>query len=143
MPAPSWVSSLPAINASLNGLAFLLLLTGFVLIKRGYQEAHRRAMLAAFATSVLFLACYLLYHFMIQGPKKFTGTGTIPTVPAVYYVILVTHVVLAAMVPVLAIVTIRRALKQDWERHRRIARITFPIWVYVSLTGVMIYLMLY
>lgn len=143
MPDPAWVSSLPTINASLNGLAFLLLLTGFALIKRGYREAHRRTMLAAFATSVLFLACYLLYHFMIQGPKKFTGTGTIPAVPAVYYVILVTHVVLAAVVPILAIVTIRRGLKQDWVRHRRIARITFPVWVYVSLTGVMIYLMLY
>ena len=142
---PSWVSSLPAVNASLNGLAFVLLVVGWVLIRRGHRDAHKKTMLAAFGTSILFLAVYLLYHgamvhYTGEGQVKFQGTGAIRTV---YFVILISHVLLAIAVPVLAIMTIRRGLKQQWEAHRRIARITFPIWVYVSLTGVIIYLMLY
>ena len=142
---PSWVSSLPAVNASLNGLAFVLLVVGWVLIRRGHRDAHKKTMLAAFGTSILFLTVYLLYHgamvhYTGEGQVKFQGTGAIRTV---YFVILISHVLLAIAVPVLAIVTIRRGLKQQWEAHRRIARITFPIWVYVSLTGVIIYLMLY
>ena len=142
---PSWVSSLPAVNASLNGLAFVLLVVGWVLIRRGHRDAHKKTMLAAFGTSILFLTVYLLYHgamvhYTGEGQVKFQGTGA---VRAVYFAILITHVVLAVAVPVLAIVTIRRGLRQQWEAHRRIARITFPIWVYVSLTGVIIYLMLY
>jgi len=142
---PAWVSSLPAVNASLNGLAFGLLVCGWVLIRRGHRDAHKRTMLAAFATSILFLTVYLLYHGAMHhytgtGQVKFQGTGTIRTV---YFAILISHILLAIAVPVLAIVTIRRGLKQQWEAHRRIARITFPIWVYVSLTGVIIYLMLY
>ena len=142
---PSWVSSLPAVNASLNGLAFVLLVVGWVLIRRGHRDAHKKTMLAAFVTSILFLTVYLLYHgamvhYTGEGQVKFQGTGAIRTV---YFVILISHVLLAIAVPVLAIMTIRRGLKQQWEAHRRIARITFPIWVYVSLTGVIIYLMLY
>lgn len=142
---PSWVLSLPAVNASLNGLAFGLLVIGWVLIRRGHRDAHKKTMLAAFVTSILFLTVYLLYHgamvhYTGEGQVKFRGTGTIRTV---YFVILISHVLLAIAVPVLAITTIRRGLKQQWEAHRRIARITFPIWVYVSLTGVIIYLMLY
>ena len=142
---PAWVSSLPAVNASLNGLAFSLLVVGWVLIRRGHRDAHKRTMLAAFATSILFLSCYLLYHGAMHhytgtGQVKFQGSGAIRTV---YFTILISHILLAIAVPVLAIVTIRRGLKQQWEAHRRIARITFPIWVYVSLTGVIIYLMLY
>ena len=142
---PTWVLSLPAVNASLNGLAFVLLVVGWVLIRRGHRDAHKKTMLAAFGTSILFLTVYLLYHgamvhYTGEGQVKFRGTGTIRTV---YFVILISHVLLAIAVPVLAITTIRRGLKQQWEAHRRIARITFPIWVYVSLTGVIIYLMLY
>ena len=142
---PSWVSSLPAVNASLNGLAFVLLVVGWVLIRRGHRDAHKKTMLAAFGTSILFLTVYLLYHgamvhYTGEGQVKFQGTGAIHTV---YFVILISHVLLAIAVPVLAIMTIRRGLKQQWEAHRLIARITFPIWVYVSLTGVIIYLMLY
>ena len=142
---PSWVSSLPAVNASLNGLAVVLLVVGWVLIRRGHRDAHKKTMLAAFGTSILFLTVYLLYHgamvhYTGEGQVKFQGTGAIRTV---YFVILISHVLLAMAVPVLAIMTIRRGLKQQWESHRRIARITFPIWVYVSLTGVIIYLMLY
>jgi len=135
----NWVESLPAVNATLNGSAFLLLVTGWILIKRGHRDAHKRVMLSAFTVSILFLVCYVIYHVQV-GSKSYTGTGAIR---GVYYIILVTHVVLATSVPVLAIITIRRALRGDLERHRRIARVTLPIWVYVSITGVIIYVMLY
>ncbi|MEC9007729.1 MAG: DUF420 domain-containing protein, partial [Planctomycetota bacterium] len=120
---PSWVSSLPAVNASLNGLAFVLLVVGWVLIRRGHRDAHKKTMLAAFGTSILFLTVYLLYHgamvhYTGEGQVKFQGTGAIRTV---YFVILISHVLLAMAVPVLAIMTIRRGLKQQWEPHRRIA----------------------
>lgn len=142
---PDWVESLPTVNASLNGLAFTLLIIGRVLIHRGHRDAHKKTMLAALATSTLFLATYLLYHVAMQhytgqSEVKFQGTGPIR---AVYFVILVSHVLLAITVPVLAIMTVRRGLKQQWQAHRKIARITFPIWVYVSLTGVIIYVMLF
>jgi protein SCO1/2/putative membrane protein len=142
---PDWVESLPTVNASLNGLAFTLLIIGRVLIHRGHRDAHKKTMLAALATSTLFLASYLLYHVAMQcytgqSAVKFQGTGPIRTV---YFVILVSHVLLAITVPVLAIMTVRRGLKQQWQAHRKIARITFPIWVYVSLTGVIIYVMLF
>jgi protein SCO1/2/putative membrane protein len=143
--APAWVFRLPAVNASLNGLAGVLLLAGFVLIKTGRRRAHETAMLSAFVTSSLFLAFYLLYHFALwhftgESSRKFTGTG--PT-RVVYLSILLTHVVLAATVPVLAGITIYRGLTSQWERHKRLARITLPIWLYVSVTGVIIYVMLY
>jgi uncharacterized membrane protein YozB (DUF420 family) len=139
---PDWVSSLPAVNASLNGLATVLLLVGFAFIKRRRVIAHRNTMLSAFAVSVVFLGCYLTYH-------GYAGSKPFPRVPVAglretYLVILATHVVLAAAVPFLAVVTIWRALvKQDFVRHRRIARVTYPIWLYVSVTGVVIYVMLY
>ncbi|MAX36098.1 DUF420 domain-containing protein [Gimesia sp.] len=143
--APDWVYQLPALNATLNGLATILLMVGYWFIRHGEQQKHKKTMLTAFGTSVLFLVFYLLYHFALQSytgtaSRKFEGTGLIRPI---YYFILITHVVLAAAVPVLAWVTIRRGLKQQWEAHRKIAKITFPIWLYVSITGVVIYFMLY
>lgn len=145
MDIPDWVQSLPAVNAALNGLATVLLVAGYVFIRRGKVEAHKRAMLTAFATSILFLACYLTYHGALHqytgaGHRSFPDVGLLKTV---YLVILVSHVLLAITVPVLASITIYRGLKGDWPRHRRIAKITFPIWLYVSVTGVIIYWMLY
>ena len=143
--APDWVMQLPTINAALNGLATILLMVGYGFIRKGEREKHKKTMLTAFGTSVLFLVFYLIYHFALQSytgdaSRKFQGEGLIRPV---YYFILITHVVLAAAVPVLAWMTIRRGLKQQWEAHRRIAKITFPIWLYVSITGVVIYFMLY
>ena len=117
MPPPTWVGSLPAVNAGLNTLALLLLVGGWVLIRRGHRDAHRRTMLVAFATSIVFLACYLVYHaarhhYTGAAQMRFAGTGAIRIV---YFTILISHVFLAAVVPVLAIVTIRRGLRQQWE----------------------------
>ncbi|MBK9167576.1 MAG: DUF420 domain-containing protein [Bryobacterales bacterium] len=133
------VQDLPTVNASLNSVATVLLVTGYVLIRQGRREAHRKVMLAALATSALFLVCYLVYHFQV-GSVRFQGTGTIRTV---YFSILLTHTVLAAAVPPLALITLSRALKSRWALHRRIARWTLPIWLYVSVTGVVVYWMLY
>lgn len=143
--APAWVLRLPAVNASLNGLATALLLLGFVMIKQKKVTAHRNCMAAAFLISILFLACYLTYHFGLQyytgeSSKKFTGPAPIR---AVYLSILITHILLAVAVPVLAVGTLLQAWKQNWARHQTWARITFPIWLYVSVTGVVIYGMLY
>lgn len=145
MVAPDWVLTLPAVNASLNALAGVLLLVGYWLIKTGRREAHKVAMLSAFGTSVVFLVCYLVYHAALhhytgESGKKFPGTGVIR---AVYLSILVSHILLAFTLVFLPLMTIYRAWKQQWDRHRAVARITFPIWVYVSATGVIIYLMLY
>jgi uncharacterized membrane protein YozB (DUF420 family) len=137
--APAWVLWLPTVNAGLNSLATVLLCVGFALIKAGRRDAHKQVMLAAFATSCVFLACYVVYHANVLS-KKFLGEGA---VRYVYYTILLTHVVLAAAVPVLALRTIYLGLKQRWDAHRKLARITFPIWLYVSITGVVIYAMLY
>lgn len=143
--APDWVMQLPALNAGLNGLATILLVVGYIFIRKGEQDKHKKTMLTAFGTSILFLVFYLVYHFALQSytgdaSRKFQGEGLIRPI---YYFILLTHVVLAAAVPILAWMTIRRGLKQQWEAHRRIAKITFPIWLYVSVTGVIIYFMLY
>ncbi len=132
-------ADLPTVNASLNGLAAILLSVGYILIRQGRREAHRKVMLAAFATSVLFLICYLVYHFQV-GSVRFQKTGLVRTV---YFTILISHTVLAAAVPPLAIVTLSRALKARFAAHRAIARWTLPIWLYVSVTGVMVYWMLY
>lgn len=145
MEAPDWVYTLPTVNAGLNSLATVLLIVGFVLIKRGRRDAHKKVMLTAFATSILFLGFYLGYHFAL---KHYTGASSQPflgqgAIKPVYFTILITHVILAAAVPVLALITIYRGLKAQWEKHRRIAKVTFPIWLYVSVTGVIIYLMLY
>ena len=142
---PSWAARLPRTNAMLNGLATLLLLVGFSAIKAGRVECHERMVRLALGVSVAFLGCYLAYHFALhqytgEHGKKFEGDGTLRTI---YYAILFSHVVLAATVPVLAPITIYRGLKGHLAQHRRIARITFPIWLYVSVTGVIIYWMLY
>lgn len=136
---PAWALKLPAVNATLNGIAALLLISGYVLIKRGKRDAHRNAMLAAFAMSILFLTCYLIYHYYVPS-KRFEGPIGLKLI---YYPILISHVILAVFVPFMAGKTIFRAFKQNWVGHRRIARITYPIWIYVSVTGVIIYLMLY
>jgi uncharacterized membrane protein YozB (DUF420 family) len=130
---------LPSVNAFLNATAAVLLVWGYTLIRRKRIEQHRQVMTAAFVTSCLFLVCYLVYHAQV-GSKHFPGTGAIRTV---YLTILATHTVLAAAVPVLAIITLRRGLAGKYDRHRRIARWTLPIWLYVSVTGVVVYLMLY
>jgi len=135
------VMMLPALNATLNGIATILLLTGFLLIRRKRIKAHRRVMLTAFCVSILFLMSYVTYHAMRGGMA--TPFGGVGVVRAVYFATLISHVVLAAVLPVLAIVTIRRALKGRYDRHRAIARWTLPVWLYVSVTGVIIYFMLY
>lgn len=134
-----WVSSLPAVNASLNGLSFLLLISAYVQIRRGNREAHRKLMLSACASSVLFLISYLVYHNN-SGMTKFAGEGWSRTA---YFFILFTHIPLAAIVVPLAITTLTFGLTERFDRHRRIARITFPIWLYVSVTGVLVYFFLY
>jgi uncharacterized membrane protein YozB (DUF420 family) len=132
-------SALPHLNAGLNATSFLLLLVGFYFIRRGRVAAHRASMVAALAVSGLFLVSYVVYHYN-YGSVKFTGQG--PVRP-VYFFILFTHVVLAAAIVPLVFVTVRRALRRDYVRHRRIARWTYPLWLYVSVTGVVVYLMLY
>ena len=133
------LSTLPTLNAILNATAALLLLTGYYSIRRRRIAQHRACMIAAFVVSVLFLVSYLTYHAQV-GSRRFAGTGTIRTV---YLSILFTHTVLAAAVPFLAIITLRRALAERFDRHKAIARWTLPIWLYVSVTGVIVYLMLY
>ena len=131
--------NLPTVNASLNSLAALLLVVGYFAIRSGRIEVHRRLMLSAFSCSVLFLISYLIYHYNV-GSVRFQGTGPIRTV---YLSILLTHTVLAAAVPFLAAYTLFRGLKRQDEKHRKIARWTLPIWLYVSVTGVIVYWMLY
>ena len=133
------VHSLPAVNASLNATATVLLVTGYSLIRARRVTAHKKVMLTTFAVSVAFLICYLVYHSQV-GSVRYQKTGPIR---AVYFTILITHTLLAAAVPILAVITLRRALKGDFKRHRAIARWTFPIWLYVSVTGVVVYFMLY
>jgi len=133
------VHDLPSVNAALNATAAALLTWGYTLIRRRRVEIHRKVMLAAFATSSLFLVCYLTYHFQV-GSVRFPKTGAIRTV---YLTILTSHTLLALTVPFLAIVTLRRGLAARFDKHRRIARWTLPIWLYVSVTGVVVYVMLY
>jgi len=130
---------LPALNAALNALSAVFLATGWLLIRAGRREAHKRAMLAAVACSTLFLSSYLVYHAQV-GSVRFTGRGP---VRLVYFAILISHTILAVAVVPLALVTLVRALQERFDRHRRIARITLPIWGYVSVTGVVVYWMLY
>ena len=130
---------LPAVNALLNATAAVLLVWGYTLIRRKRIQAHRRVMTAAFVTSCVFLVCYLIYHYQV-GSVRFPKTGAIRIV---YLSILATHTVLAATVPVLAIITLRRGLAARYDKHRRIAHWTLPIWLYVSVTGVVVYVMLY
>lgn len=134
------VADLPAVNASLNGLSALLLAVGFIFIKRGNQIAHRNCMIGALATSVLFLGCYLTYHFTVKAVTRFVNP---PEWRPVYLLILLTHTILAAVIVPLVLVTTIRALRERFDAHRKIARWTWPLWMYVSVTGVVIYLMLY
>jgi putative membrane protein len=133
------IHSLPAVNATLNAISGVLLIVAYALIRARRIEQHRRVMIAAFATSSLFLLCYLVYHAQV-GSVPFTRQGF---VRPLYFTILVTHVTLAASVLPLAIVTLSRGLKARYAQHRRIARWTFPIWLYVSVTGVLVYVLLY
>lgn len=133
------LSDLPALNATLNGVSAILICTGLVMIKRGRREAHRNAMLGAVLSSTLFLTSYLYYHFH-AGTTRFQGTGIARTV---YFTILGTHTLLAAAVPILVAISVTRALRGSYDRHRAWARWTAPIWLYVSVTGIAVYVMLY
>jgi uncharacterized membrane protein YozB (DUF420 family) len=133
------IHSLPAINATLNGISGVLLIAGYLLMRARRIELHRRVMTAAFATSSLFLICYLVYHANV-GSVRFARPGFVRTL---YFTILITHVTLAAAVLPLAIITLSRGLNARYPQHRRIARWTFPIWLYVSVTGVLVYVLLY
>ena len=133
------VSALPAVNAFLNGTSAVLLSAGFVFIRRKHIAAHRACMLSAFGVSALFLVSYLVYHAQ-AGSVPFQGRGW---VRPVYFALLLSHILLAAVIVPLALTTIHRAWTGRFDRHRRIARWTLPIWLYVSVTGVLIYLMLY
>ena len=133
------VSDLPALNATLNATSAILLTIGWILIRRGRIAQHRAVMIAAVCTSAVFLVSYLVYHAQV-GSVRFTKQGPIR---AVYFTILLTHTVLAAAIVPLVLVTLTRGLRARYERHRRIARWTMPLWLYVSVTGVIVYLMLY
>jgi uncharacterized membrane protein YozB (DUF420 family) len=133
------IADLPAVNASLNGIASVFLVCGYIMIRSRRIEAHRRCMLSALATSALFLVSYATYH-AFAGSVPFRGTGAIRVV---YFAVLIPHIVLAAAILPLALVTTARGLRGDYTRHVRIARWTLPLWLYVSVTGVIVYLMLY
>jgi putative membrane protein len=139
------IHDLPAVNASLNGLSAIFLTAGFVFIKRGNKIAHRNCMVAAFVTSIVFLACYLTYHTYLavvlhQGPTRFLHPLWFRPI---YLTILLTHTLLAAVIVPMILVTLYRAKKERFESHKKIARWTWPLWMYVSVTGVVVYLLLY
>ena len=133
------IADLPTVNASLNALSASLLLAGYVLIRQRRVQLHRVCMLGAFGASTLFLISYVVYHANV-GSVPFTGDGAVRTI---YFTVLISHIVLAAVVPPLAIVTLVRALRERFDQHRNIAKWTLPIWLYVSVTGVVVYVMLY
>ena len=133
------ISDLPTVNATLNTISGILLMIGYVQIRQGKITAHKKRMLAAFGVSVLFLVSYVIYHYN-AGSKPFTKEGWIRPV---YFTILISHIILAFVIVPLALRTLYLAWRERFEAHRRIAKITFPIWLYVSVTGVLIYLMLY
>ncbi|MBX3412663.1 MAG: DUF420 domain-containing protein [Pirellulales bacterium] len=135
----AWVLWLPTVNAALNSLATVLLVVGYRLIRQRREQAHKRTMLTAFGVSIAFLACYVVYHLNV-GSVRFVGPQPVKTV---YLAILASHVILAATVPFLTVATIYLGLKDRRQAHRKVARWTFPIWLYVSITGVVIYLFLY
>lgn len=134
------LTDLPAVNATLNGICSVFLLAGFRFIKRGHRRAHRNCMIAAVVTSALFLTSYLTYHFAVHTITHFRDPAWFRPI---YLTILLTHTVLAAVIVPLVLVTLTRALRQRFDRHKKIARWTWPIWLYVSVTGVVIYLLLY
>jgi len=133
------ITSLPTLNACLNATSALLLLLGFYFIRQRNIQAHRACMGGAFVVSVFFLISYLIYHAQ-AGSTPFTGQGT---VRLIYFAILISHTILAALVPFLAVITLLHALRERYDKHRRIARWTLPLWLYVSVTGVVVYVMLY
>tara|TARA_Y100000780_G_C13630072_1_gene396130 strand:+ start:398 stop:913 length:516 start_codon:yes stop_codon:yes gene_type:complete len=132
------VSSLPLVNALLNLATTILLIIGYVLIRLKKREMHRRVMLTAFFSSALFLVSYVIYHWFKSGPKAYTGDWV-----SVYYPVLISHIILAAAILPLAMVTLYRGWVVQIQQHKKIAKITYPIWMYVSITGIIIYLMLY
>ena len=133
------LSNLPTVNALLNSISAILLATGYMFVRRRQLAAHRVCMLAAFGTSALFLLSYLIYHFNV-GSVAFTGQGWIRFT---YFTILISHVILAVTILPLALLTLNHAMRERFDRHRNIARLTLPIWMYVSVTGVVVYVMLY
>jgi uncharacterized membrane protein YozB (DUF420 family) len=134
------VHDLPAVNATFNGLSAALLLAGWIFIRRKNPAAHRHCMIAALGASVLFLACYLTYHFNVKVVTRFQNPEWFRPI---YLAILLTHTILAVVIVPMILVTLSRALRQRFDAHRRIARWTWPLWLYVSVTGVVIYLLLY
>ena len=132
-------TDLPTLNALLNATSGLLLSAGYVMIRRGRIEAHRRCMLAACTASVLFLISYVIYHLDV-GSVPYTGQGG---ARVFYFAVLISHIILAAAIVPLAIITVTHALRERFDRHRRIARWTLPVWLYVSVTGLIVYVMLY
>jgi uncharacterized membrane protein YozB (DUF420 family) len=139
------VQDLPTINASLNGLSAVFLTIGYILIKRGRKDAHRNCMVAALITSTIFLVCYVTYHELLRRTTgshgtPFSGQGIIRTV---YFTILISHIILAVAIVPMVITTVVYAIRKRWESHKRVARWTWPIWMYVSVTGVIVYVMLY
>ena len=134
------LSDLPAVNACLNGLSAVFLTTGYVFIRRGNKIAHRNCMVSAFVTSTIFLICYLTYHFTVRTVTRFEKPEWFRPI---YLTILLTHTVLAVVIVPLVLMTLGRAVKQRFDLHKKIARWTWPLWMYVSVTGVVIYLLLY
>jgi uncharacterized membrane protein YozB (DUF420 family) len=137
--SPEFISYLPHVNACLNGTSALLLLTGYTFIRKSNVAAHRTCQMLALSVSILFLISYLTYHFN-HGATRFQGTGI---VRPIYFTVLLSHTILAIVIVPLVILTFYRAFRKDFTRHRRIARITLPLWLYVCVTGVIVYLMLY
>ena len=132
------VSKLPLVNASLNGMTTILLVIGYILIRKKKRQQHKNIMLTAFGTSAAFLVSYVIYHWFKSGPKQYTGAF-----PEIYFFILITHIILAAIIIPLALITLYRGWSDQLKKHRKIAKITLPLWLYVSVTGVVIYWMLY
>jgi len=132
------VSKLPLLNASLNGMTTILLVIGYILIRKKKRQQHKNIMLTAFGASAAFLVSYVIYHWFKSGPKQYTGAF-----PEIYFFILITHIILAAIIIPLALITLYRGWSDQLKKHRKIAKITLPLWLYVSVTGVVIYLMLY
>lgn len=136
---PMTVQDLPTVNATLNSIAGAFLLFGYIAIKQGKEELHKKLMVSALVVSAAFLTCYLIYHYHVPS-KKFPDLGWIKTV---YFLILFPHIILAAVMVPMILKTFWHAYRGEWEKHKKIAKITFPIWMYVSVTGVIVYFMLY
>ena len=132
------VSSLPFLNASLNAITTALLIYGYILIRKKKRQLHKNVMMASFGTSAAFLVSYIIYHWFKAGPKKYLGDYS-----EVYFFILITHIILASIIIPLALITLYRGWTENLVKHRRIAKITLPLWLYVPVTGVAIYIMLY